>query len=59
MYSFAQRPDTCVVDEPLYGRHPLFEHPLAVAVEAQRERLKPKTVQVLVFGVYQYLLNAA
>jgi len=46
MYSFAQRPDTCVVDEPLYG-HYLRVHPVDHPGQAETLAVQGPAEQVI------------
>jgi len=57
MYSFAQRPDTTVVDEPLYAHYLTSTeansyHPGAEEVIAHQENDGDKVVEHVIFGAY-------
>ncbi|MEQ9438969.1 MAG: sulfotransferase family protein [Cyclobacteriaceae bacterium] len=56
MYSFAQRSDTRVVDEPFYGyyltKRPDVEHPGKEEILADMEHDADKVMQEVVFGEY-------
>ena len=58
MYSFAQRSDTMVVDEPLYAHyltstHAKEYHPGAEEVIADQENDGRKVIEEIIFGEYQ------
>jgi len=58
MYSFAQREDTTVVDEPLYAHYlsktgTLAEHPCRAEILGSMEKEGEKVVEEVIFGKYE------